>query len=294
MGLQFALILTFLISFHVHSSDIACSSNFFPHIEKTSPLSHAFPENLIQGNILERAEELVSRWPKNLKFVDDVIVKVSTPAGELENKKKFLVISFDGLSDNQIEKLKKEYIESLSHNAISMPLGKSTGHLYTRVGSKVYDHDISGFKNADYDFSLLNERMETFLTFSDEEFLNFRQYVQNIESHYSQTIGDFSINGPMESDGLIQANRGKGCAHNCTTWLSLAPIGSEGQTLKSLVRGKNFDIHRDPGWWNLYLQTKSSNERNPFVVYMADKSFAEIEKKVSSHQVFDWNYNLAK
>ena len=294
MGLQFTLVLAFLFSFHSYSSEIACSSHFFRQAETAQPLAHAFPHQVKKGTILERAQGLVSRWSKNIKVIEDVIVKVSTPAGDLEKKKKFLVISFDGLSDSQIELLKKDYVESLSHNAISMPLGKSTAHLYTRIGAKVYDHDISGFKSSDYDFSLLSERMEAFVTFSDEEFLNFRQYVQNIETHYKETIGDFSLQGPMESGGQVSSNLGLGCSHNCTTWLTLAPVGNEGQTLKSLVKGKNYDIHRDPGWWNLYLQTKSPDERNPFVVYMADKSFAEIEKKVSSHQVFDWNYNLAK
>ena len=294
MGLQFTLVLTLLFSFNTFSSEIACSSHFFRQVETDHPLAHAFPHHLQKGNLLERAEGLISRWSKNIKVVDDVIVKVSTPAGDLEKKKKFLLISFDGLSDSQIELLKNDYIETLSHNTISMPLGKSTGHLYTRIGSKVYDHDISGFKSTDYEFSLLSERMETFVTFSEEEFLNFRQYVQNIESHYKETIGDFSLQGPMESEGNLASNVGKGCSHNCTTWLTLAPVGQEGQTLKSLVKGKNYDIHRDPGWWNLYLQTKTPDERNPFVVYMADKSFAEIERKVSSNQVFDWNYNLAK
>ncbi|MFZ4714563.1 MAG: hypothetical protein ACOYL6_12650 [Bacteriovoracaceae bacterium] len=293
MVLQLTLVVLFF-TFQVNAQELPCSSLFFEQPKVEIPLAHAFPDELIQGPLLERAQSLLQLWPNNVRLIEDVIVKSSSHVGDFERKKKFLVLSFDGLSDNKIAQLKKDYTSYLSYNAVSMPMGKGTGHLYTRVGNKVFDHDLTGFKSVEYEFSLYSERMESFISLSDQEFNHLRWYIHSIEKNYEEAMGSFSIDGPHSSQGKLDQNRGVGCSHNCTTWLTLAPVGDEGQSLKSLIKGKNYDIHRDPGWWTLYLQTKSPDERSPFVVYMADKSWNEIEQKIAPNKVFSWNYNLAQ
>lgn len=242
------------------------------------------------GSLTDRAVELANKWPNNIKIVENVTMKFTSDVVSGQAQKKMLIISLDGLSSGQESKLLKEYIDYMSHNTLSFPLNEGAGHLHTRLGKMDLDFMRSLSQN-EYRWPS-SERLETFMELSEQEFKNVRQYVENIDLSTNVVGSNFQMAGvKSEIPGASLANnKPTSGGHNCTSWIGLAPIGENGQSLRSIA-GTSHEYHTNPGWWTAYLQTKTSSEKVPIVAYITRKNLNEAIAK-AEQESFSWNYSL--
>ncbi|MFZ4715275.1 MAG: hypothetical protein ACOYL6_16250 [Bacteriovoracaceae bacterium] len=251
---------------------------FFPDNSiPDNALNHAMPEDMLkEGSILERATLFQQKYPDRVKMLNNINLDLTTPQGNWVKRKKVLVISvkdMDGLDQN---KLSKEFSKHLSHNSMMFA---GSGHLYTKIGNKVYDH-LSGISETPYRISVGD--FSPVVTFNDAEFSNLKGYVYFAREKYKKTIGGFDYQGAQRSMGQISNNCGLGAKHNCTSWIGLAPVGENGETIRALSGGRNWDIHTNPMWWKGYLTTKGSEERVPIVVHFTTETIEDIERTFAS------------
>lgn len=260
--------------------------DFFYSPVPKNPFKHAFPEDVVQGELLDRAKTFEQLYPEHVKIVDDVSLEIETSSGMFKQSKKVMVISIPENVEQQAQFL-KDYHKHFSHNAVSF---SGAGHLYTKVGTKTLDH-LNGVNEKDYYLST-SDHFETLVQLSDEEFHNLKLYAQYSTKKYKKTIGGFLYDGAMQSKGRLNDNCGVGANHNCTSWMTLAPIGNNGESIKELVGASAWDVHRNPGWWQSFLAGKTGNDRVPFVVYFSTSPLATSLEKVKSGSSLPLGYNL--
>jgi hypothetical protein len=246
---------------------------FFPsEAIPNNALKHAMPDDMLKdGTAIERASLFQEKFPDRIKILDDVNLDLTTPQGNWVKRKKVLVISVKDMDDAARDELVKEFNKHLSHNSVMYSGG---GHLYTKIGNKVYDH-LSGISEKDYRISLGD--FSPVVTFSDAEFFNLKGYVHFARKDYKKTIGGFEYNGTLESSGQIKNNCGIGSKHNCTSWMGLAPIGENGENIRALTGGRGWEVHTNPMWWKGFLTTRGSEERVPFIVHFTTETVEHIE-----------------
>lgn len=281
---------TILFTVHVEPAEARLINQicdfFYSPIPK-NPFSHALPEDMIkQGDLIERAKTFEQLYPENVKLVDDVMLEIDTSSGMFQQSKKVLVISVPSEAEAAAQFL-KDYHKHFSHNAVSF---SGSGHLYTKMGTKTLDH-LNGVNEKDYYIST-SEHFETLVQLSDEEFNNLKMYAHYSTKKYKQTIGGFTYDGTMRSKGELKNNCGIGSKHNCTSWITLAPIGNNGESIKELVGASAWDVHRNPGWWQAFLGGKTSSERVPFVVHFSAGPLATSLEKIKSGANLPLGYPL--
>ncbi|MFZ4715274.1 MAG: hypothetical protein ACOYL6_16245 [Bacteriovoracaceae bacterium] len=250
-------------------------------------LNHAMPKDMLkEGSILERATLFQQKYPDRVKMLNNINLDLTTPQGNWVNQKKVLVISVKDLGRLAQNELVKEFSKHLSHNSMMF---SGVGHLYIKIGNKVYDHSYS------YSDTIIHERsyrisvgdFSPVVTFNDAEFSNLKGYVYSARKKYLSTIGGFEYQGAQQSMGQINNNCGLDAKHNCTSWIGLAPVGENGETIRSLTGGRNWDVHTNPTWWKGYLMTRRSEERIPFVVYFTSETTEQIEITFGSKATVD-------
>lgn len=259
--------------------------NYFYTPAVKDPFSKAMPNEMVTaGSLNDRAKAFAELYPENIKMVEDVKLEVAATGMNYEGKRNVLVISIPPNDQN----FSKEFIKYFSNNLISFTGG---GHLYSRIGSKVLDHTFTGINERDFNISN-NDHFETMFSLSDNEFLNLKRYAEYSTENYKATVGKFEYDGPMQVEGQLNKNCGLDKGHNCTSWITTAPIGDGGENLKQLLGLGAYDIHRNPGWWQTYLATRASEERVPFVVYFTSAPLATALEKIKSNEVAPLGYNL--
>ena len=81
-----------------------------------------------------------------------------------------------------------------------------------------------------------------------------------------------------------------GGQHNCTTWVTLAPIGEDGADLANLVEmPESWTSHDNPGWWTMFLTGASRSKRVHTVIYWSDLPLDE--EPCTSGQAIPWDFN---
>lgn len=258
---------------------------FFAAVPR-NPFSHALPPDAVIGSLTERAKSFQELYPDSVKLVDDVILEMETTAGKFQQTKKVLVVSIPS-DEALMAQFLADYNKYFSHNAISFSGG---GHLYTKVGTKTLDH-LSKITEKEYYISK-SDHFETIVQLSDQEFQNLKTYAHYSTKKYKSTVGKFEYEGPMTAKGAMTNNCGVGKGHNCTSWITLAPIGENAESLKQLIGASTWDVHRNPGWWQTYLGTKANNERVPFVVYFSTGPMNTALEKIKPDAVIPMGYGL--
>ena len=59
--------------------------------------------------------------------------------------------------------------------------------------------------------------------------------------------------------------------------MGLAPVGENGENIRALTGGRNWEVHTNPMWWKGFLTTRGSEERVPFIVHFTSDSVEHIE-----------------
>jgi hypothetical protein len=257
---------------------------------EAGPLKSAFPERLWTGPLTERMEQLVAKYPQNIKKMPAVQIKFKENNG---GKRDIYVISLNGLDEGAKEEFLKDYFIAISDKTLSFPLSESSGHLYSRIGNQSVDFFFQS-NVAVNAYRLPNSpRLEAFIEFQPAEFMKMRTYIENGIQDGAALIGSRSYNGVTgETRSTLTNNRPLGQeGHNCTSWICTSPIGDRDEALHDLVRAqRSHEIHTNPGWWSMWLMNHAPRERVPFAILMDDKPLEEMMTTHISDNTLIWNF----
>ncbi len=265
---------------------------------EAGPLENAFPTKIWDGPLSERIDFFTGKYSENVKFFEDVQFKFNGSDGR---DRDVVVISLNGLGDEQRAKMLEDYLSAVSLNTVSFPLGESPGHLYTRFGSKTFDF-INRVTEADYRLPN-SDRLEAFMELEPDEFMRMRMYIENARDNRAQTIGGFDYSGvdgatggrldgnrPGEFDGdnFSPSNEG----HNCTSWLCTAPVGDSGQSIHDIAGApRSHRVHTNPGWWSMWVVNYGRRERVPFAVMFTEKPLDEVSETIAENGLKGWRFD---
>jgi hypothetical protein len=260
---------------------------------EAGPLRSSFPERVLTGPLKDRMEQLMAKWPNNMKKVPAVDIKFNNGSG---GKRDIVFMSFDGLSAAQKREFLDDYFHALSDMSVSFPLSESAGHLYTRIGNKTVDFYFGSNVNST-NYALPNsDRLEAFVQLDPQEFLRLRTYIENGQRRGSSLLGSSGydgVNGPTNNTLTNNRPTSRGESHNCTSWICTSPIGNADEALHDLVRApRSHRVHTNPGWWSSWLMNYSPRERVPFAVYMTNDSLdSAISSRIRSNTL-NWNFGV--
>ncbi|MFZ4714562.1 MAG: hypothetical protein ACOYL6_12645 [Bacteriovoracaceae bacterium] len=293
MKLLLILMITVSYSMNSHSVAVECDGQFSYKIEGVTPFAQAFPETMIkEGTLTARMNDFKNRWPNNVKLVNNVKMKVQLGTSNPTRLQDFFIISTNGMDEARKTELMNDYLNSVSNESLSFPLGSQAGHLYTRVGNKTMDN-LNSMSVNEYRTGY-SDRLETMVALTPAEFDNLRWYAHHASTNHANVIGTFSYNGTKETVGKIDNNKCSraGEGHNCTSWLGLAPIGKDGEPFKEMIGAHGWDIAGNPGWLTAFIHAYTPKSRFPFVVYMSDDPMAELSELIKTNKQFNWEYYL--
>jgi hypothetical protein len=260
---------------------------------RLTALANAYPADAWTGTLEHRINELQQRWPKNIRNIENA--KFTLAEGDMNSSQqhRVIAISLYGLDNQQQQQLVNDYTRALANGTISFPLNSRQGHLYTRLGAKTYDNYHRLGEN-DYRASTA-ARLEPVVELTPDEEANLRTYVENARNNLSGVVGRFEMAGVANrrTAGQLADNRplDANVGHNCTSWMCLAPVGQNGETVAAIVGNRSGEFHTNPGWWGAYL-TSVARRRVPFIVYMDGAPMDQILPKFSPDTPFVWNYYL--
>lgn len=302
--MKFLLLSLFLYSSFIFATEIpydmkGCQRHFagWARVEKVQirAFADAFPETIWEGTLIERIEQLQAKWPNNIQIVDDVKFQFKNNRGEVTStqKKSVVVVSTEGLTEAKMRKLQKDYTDAVSWLTVSNPMSEGGGHLYTRVGNKALDYYFGFNKNA-YQLSQ-SERIEPIVNLTPEEQFRLNTYVKNVNANHEKVLGESDYDGAKDGMGTLTNNKPPpDCGgHNCTSWMGLAPIGDESQTLIEITgASKSWNVHTNPGWYLQHLTGNVEKSRVSHVFYFTSQKLTELSREVKKNKLFEWNWGL--
>lgn len=257
---------------------------------EAGPFRSAFPERVLTGPLNDRMDQLIAKYPNNMRKVPAVETLFN---GNNGGKRDIVVLSFNGMSEAQKRDFLKDYFEALSDMTVSFPLSESPGHLYSRLGTQSLDFYFgSNVKVQEY--TLPNgHRLEAFVNLDPQESLRLRTYVENGQNNGADLLGPSGYDGvDGRTRGTLTDNRPVGQEnHNCTSWICTSPIGNADEALHDLVRApRSHRVHTNPGWWSMWLMNYAPRERVPFAVLMGNESLEDIISRRLQDNILNWNF----
>lgn len=256
---------------------------------RAGPLADSFPEQMLEGPIRMRMEKLQKKWPKNVRMVRDVVFEMDTEhpifgAGTKKRKRDMLVVTTSGLDESEKEILKKDYLAATSANMITF---KGSGHLYTRMGNKVYDWQTQ-LRRADFSQGR-NDSLETFFILRPSEQFRLRRFLDNVMKNSEETVGEFEMDGPVLQSPIRTTgwNVPFSGGHNCTSYICTAPIGVGMTTLSGMAgAAPGLNVSRNPKRWIYWLNIWASRSRSPMSAIFSDNPLSSILERVQTGEVY--------
>lgn len=269
---------------------------------EAGPARSMFPQKFWTGPLTERMEVLLEKYPRNIRLIKDVPFKFKD---NVAGKRNIYAISMNGMDQQTLQSFKEDYFKAVSENTISFPLKQKAGHLYTRVGNNVVDFYFgSNVAKSAYEFPTYS-KLETFFEFEPDEFLRFREYMENGTTNGRELLGSSGYDGvkgstggrlnnnragQFDADGNFTASRE---SHNCTSWLCTAPVGDNGEAIHDLAGApRSYEVHTNPGWWTMWLVNYGKKKRSPFAVYYSDESLDSLERTIREKGHLDWDFDV--
>lgn len=237
---------------------------------------------------------------QNLGVDHAIIPRVKFRLKESKDKKcgfkDVLLISLKGMSEGELEQLREEYLALVERESISFPLPERSKHLITRIGRKTYNYgfplipQFPKFRTRDWKIPS-KKRLEAHLILSKKEKSHLETYLANILKRRRKTIGGFKWTGLQFTNGKLENNRTIKHGHNCTSWISTAPIGEDGEPLLELMgTERSNEIGTNPGWWNSWILSNSPEGRIPFVIYWDHAPLEKLKEKILSGELMPWDF----
>ncbi|CAN0137085.1 unnamed protein product, partial [Phaeothamnion confervicola] len=258
---------------------------------KPSILASGFPAEIRNELPLpERLQNFIERWPENARLVSDVPFTF----GKGSQQREVLVLAREGLTEANAEMFRRDYVDTIGCDTISFPLREGAEHLRTRIGALTFALSPEGLRVDDYQAPRpRRRRLEAVLRLESAEMWNLRRAVGAILDNTLAVLGPITLDaGSRRTTARIDDNRPlDGGEHNCTTWITLAPLGTAGEDLATLAQmPAHWTSHDNPGWWSMFLTGASRSPRAGLVVYWTDKSLHE--EPCASGVPIPWDFNL--
>jgi len=255
-----------------------------------STLESGFPESLRRDAPLKvRLDEFRSRWPGHVRLVEDVPFAF----GKSSQRRSVLVLAMNGLTDVEFESFRQDYLNSIGSDTISFPCRLRAEHLRTRVGALALALSPEGVRVDFYAPPWRRRRMEAVIELRPNEMDRLRRYIGAVVDDTLGMLGPITLGtGCRTSVGSLDDNRPKATPykHNCTTWITLAPVCEDGRDLATLVEmPPSWTSHDNPGWWSMFLTGASRSPRVHTVVYWSDLPLEE--EPCASGEMISWDFN---
>ena len=254
-----------------------------------SSLQSGFPESLQSALPLEaRLQALVARWPDHARLVPEVPFVF----GKGTQLRTVLVLAPNGLEEGEWECFGRDYVDTVGADTLSFPCRLRAEHLRTRLGALALALSAEGVRVDYYQPPWKRRRMEALLQLQPEEVGRLRRYIGAVVDDVLGMLGPITLGaGCRKTVGRLDDNRpADGGEHNCTTWITLAPLGDRGQDLATLAEMPDrWNSHDNPGWWSMFLTGASRSRRAQTVVYWTDLPLSE--EPCASGLAIPWDFN---
>ena len=231
---------------------------------------------------------LVSRWPRHARLVSGVPFQF----GEQSKERDVLVLANHGLDDDAFERFRWDYLNSVGADTISFPCRLRAEHLRTRVGALALALSAEGVRVDFYQPPWRRRRMEAMVELEPEEVLRLRRYLGAVVDDTLGMLGPITLGAGCRKSACRLDNNlpTDGGEHNCTTWVTLAPVCEDGRDLATLVEmPDSWHSHDNPGWWSMFLTGASRSSRVHTVVYWTDAPLSE--EPCSQGRAIPWDFN---
>lgn len=245
------------------------------------------------SGLWQRAKSFADKNSDRVKFVNQIRVRFEDNDGGIavyEGHRNVMVISLKGLGAAR-KKFVEATLKMLGDNVVSFPLGEGAGHLYTQFRGRVYD-SVGSLNVSNYE-GTRSERLETLVVLNPNESKNLATYLKNAQLSPETTLGPFKYEGATKAKGELDDNRCRVGGHNCTSWLALAPIGENKETVMKLIQiPASTEWGTNPGYWSAGLMTRSNAQRTPFVIMWTTDSLDNFANRlVDSSRVLTWDFS---
>ncbi len=256
-----------------------------------------FDYSPLQISLNQICEQINTLGYSGAAVVSDVIFRYKEYSNRIKSARDVLVVSTHGLTEAQKQNVLKNYLAATPNNLISFPLREKTDHLKLRIGELTFSHtypwirQLPKFEVEPYAFPR-GRRMDVMLKLTPSEMQNIKIYIKNIRRWRFGTLGKFTDEGTQYGRGQLNSNRALKGGHNCTSWISTAPIGANKEILLELLGGKkSHEIGTNPGWWGSWLVATAPKDRIPFItVFTTMPLEASLATEVVTAQPFVWDY----
>jgi len=271
------------------------------------------PKLLISKKIEAHLQNLLLKFPNNIRIVENVTTKVThLNDGSISNR--VLAISSEKLSKEDLNDIRNSLVEIKKDNFISFPTKSTADHLYIAFQDKTFDFDyrwgtvpnghapenwvthfykynyeaFDGVRDINHQLRNYGQNViEPFLLLSKSEIGHLSKYTEDIESSPLNVLGKFNYEGTYyegpkkdRSNNIpLDANYG----HNCTSWISMAPIRKNGYSLLSgtvVSSGHIAMVATHPKWFLGNLLSQGA-EKVPLVIFWTHNSIAETHKMLN-------------
>lgn len=258
-------------------------------------------------NFPQKLSGFLNAYPNNLKLVEDVPFKKKPESSMRQSKnRKVLVISSFGLTRAEKRSLLKNYRDLVTDDLVSFSVWERTTHLFFQNNGSFFDF---GFWVIPYWYGKhittkfyrfrqrairfpSSRRLEPLILVNPTEKMNVGIYLKNLAKDYKRVLGNYFDPGCQETNARLEDNRAK-LGHNCTSWITTAPIGANQECLIELL-GSNraHEIGTNPGWWLHWILYSAPEERIPLVLYWSPDSLEAIsEAQVKTGIPIQWDFN---
>jgi len=253
------------------------------------PLGSGFPTSLrSRPGLVQRLHELVIRWPGHAQVVEQVPFVFQ----QQSQTRRVLLLAPSGLEDGDFERFRLDYLDTIGADTLSFPCRQRAEHLRARVGHLALALSAEGVRVDFYQPPWKRRRMEAVIELEPPEMERLRSYFGAVLEDTLGLLGPITLGpGCRAACGRLDDNRpSDGGLHNCTTWVTLAPVCPDGRDLATLVEmPASWNSHDNPGWWNMFLTGASRSPRVHTVVYWTDRQLEQ--EPCNSGNPIAWDFN---
>ena len=235
--------------------------------------------------------------PHRMAWVEDVKFRLTVRGEKIKTGRRLLVISTHNLNAVERDLLRARYLDAFGRGYVSFPLKERAKHLMTRIDERVFNNGravvnwIPRFRTKS--FAVPRSRaLEVMVRLRDEEDARLQAYLRNIKQNRMRTIGPFTMEGHQYTTGKLDHNVTLKGGHNCSSWIALAPLGTNDEALLELLGGdRALEVATNPGWWTNWLAAAAPADRIPQVLHWTDLPLAEALASIAPGKNFAWDFN---
>lgn len=275
----------------------------FQHLNERWP---QMDEIIDTANFSARMAKFVKNNPGQVSLVPGVVYKKKESTNKYLAARETLVISSAGLNKKRRENLLAEYREMMAGDFISFSVWERSTHLFLQLGGKFFDFGFwvipywfgKHIKTKLYRFRQRrilfpqSRRLEPVIALKEKETQRLGLYLGLLAKDHKQILGNYYDPGCQDTNGRIDDNRAR-LGHNCTSWVTTAPIGDDGKCLLEILGTERaHEIGTNPGWWVNWILHGAIADRIPAVIYWTpEKLETVLESQVVTGKTISWDFN---